>query len=194
MRSSGDSVRRRAACSIAPGSSDPGSLPLLHNLHTPQPAPCCVAGTKSLPTASLLVAASQSVRPQPGSTTHSSTAFSSAVAACPLRAHVARSPAAPALLHGAPCGAPIPRDKSPTGVAASCRCARTRPPAACCRDVARMSHAHFGRGDPAVLLILAHLSHPQGYCSAPPRAVPVVSALWPRATRNQCRRRSRSSC
>ena len=43
-RSSGDGVRS-ALCSIAPGSSDP-RLPTPSQTCTPQPAPCCVAGTK----------------------------------------------------------------------------------------------------------------------------------------------------
>ena len=48
MRSSGDGVRS-ALCSLAPGSSDPGSLPLLHKLHAAACAVLCGARACSQP-------------------------------------------------------------------------------------------------------------------------------------------------
>mmetsp|Transcript_43717 Transcript_43717/g.92990 ORF Transcript_43717/g.92990 Transcript_43717/m.92990 type:complete len:238 (+) Transcript_43717:142-855(+) len=119
-RSSGDGVRS-ALCHIAPGSSDPGSR-LLH-----KPARRSLrravwrAPRESLPTASLLVAASESR--QHGSTAHS-TAGSSAMAACSPSSPSSQPACPPSCT--APCGAHIPRDTNPTDVAAACRCARTR--------------------------------------------------------------------
>jgi len=58
MPSSGDGVRS-ARSTLASGSSDP-RLPTPPQTCTPQPAPCCVAEPKSLPTASVVVVASES--------------------------------------------------------------------------------------------------------------------------------------
>jgi len=109
-RRSGDGIRS-ARCSIAPGSSDP-RLPTPFTTCTPQPAPCCVAEPQEL--AHSLCGRGERANPgQHGSTarTQRGPPHSSMLPECTFLA--ARLPA---LLHGAPCGAPIRH--TPHG----CRC------------------------------------------------------------------------
>ena len=112
-RSSGDGIRS-ALYSVAPGSSDPGSLPLLHKPARRSLRRAVWRNPKSLPPS----LCGRGERANPGSTAAQHAPGAVLRDGCVLpRAHLTHFPPA-ALLHGAPCGAPILQRHERHG----CRC------------------------------------------------------------------------